>query len=369
MNKRIISVLIFMLITINVIYAQTVNYDVAVRNIVTQIVRAVGDNEILAIIGFDSTSEQLSTRIIDDVTRELINEGIIVVERQRLETILKEQDFQLSGNVSDESMQSIGKILGASSIVIGHGENMADHYRINFRVLSVETAQIKRQIAQDVNINSNMRRLLAGGANSDNIGNTKIYLGGILGFGIGLHALNSEFYANYYTGGGIQPKEEAGNGFPLSIYIGFQMNDHWAIQSGLDFFFHNYVKATVTGGYIFEGEYNSLSIPLLLRYTILFSPVNLNALAGFHLSFAMGKLNVEGGGRGLNVAESASSNNATFGMDFGANVGYKLGPGNIVGGLFFTFDFNPIRADVDKKDSKIATRRALNLMVGYEYKI
>ena len=369
MMKRNAAVFIFLMMCTSRMYSQPINYDVAVRNIVTQIIRAIDDDEIIAIIHFDSTSDQFSTRIIDDITRDLINDGIRIVERQRLEAVLQEQDFQLSGNVSDSSVQSIGNMLGASSVIIGHGENMADHYRINFRVLSVETAQIRRQIAQDIRFNANMRRLLAGEATSDNIGSTKLYIGGVLGLGIGLHSINSEFYDNYYTGGGIQPKEESGVGFPLSLFIGYQINDHWALQSGLDFFFNNYVKATVTGGYIFEGDYNSLSIPILARYTILFSPVTLNAIAGFHLSFAMGKLNIEGGGFGFSVAESSPANNVTIGMDLGVNAGYKLGPGNIIWGMYFTFDFYPIRGNVDNMDAKIATRRALNIMIGYEYKL
>ena len=387
MKKRNATVLILMLITISTMYAQTVNYDAAVRNVVMQIIRATNENEIVAIVSFDSTSEQFSSRLINDVTRDLIDNGVQVVERQKLDEVLKEQDFQLSGNVSDESMQSIGRMLGASSIVIGNGENMVEHYSINFRILSVETAQVMRQITQDVKYNASMRRLLAVNKTSDGIGSTKVYIGGILGLGIGMHGINEEFY----TALGFEsstPREEAGLGFPLSFYVGYQITDRWAIQSGLNFFLNNKVRSfsnTIEDDGLYEEEvildYNTLDIPIMTRFTIIFSPVMLNVFGGFHLSFAISKLNIDdhGGsveaGNNFTSNKSISANNVTGGMNFGANVGFKLGPGNIVGGVMFLFDFMPIRGDFinhkDEKydDTRINTRRALNIMVGYEFKL
>ena len=376
MKKKMAAVLVLMVIATSAICAQTVTYDVAVRNIVTQITRAIDENEIIAIVGFDSASEQFSARLIDDVTRDLINDGVRVVERQRLDAVLREQNFQLSGNVSDESMQSIGRILGASSIVIGKGENMVEHYRINFRVLSVRTALVKRQIAQDVTYNANMRRLLAGNEASDGIGSTKFYIGGMLGLGIGLHSIDDEMYVG-------SPKEESGVGFPLSLYVGYQILEHLAIQSGLDFLFNNNIKADF-GDWEVTAAYNSLDIPLLARYTIIFSPVILDVMGGFHVSFPMGRLNYEAND---GQAAGISPTNAAFGMNFGVNVGYKLGPGHIIGGISFVFDFNPIKAEVpigtawydsygyflyeewSKKEMDVVTRRSLNIMIGYGYKL
>jgi hypothetical protein len=404
MKKKMATVLVLMLIVTSAICAQTVTYDVAVRSIVTQIVRAIDENEIIAIVGFDSTSEQFSTKLIDDVTRDLINDGIKVVERQRLDAVLREQNFQLSGNVSDESMQSIGRMLGASSIVIGNGENMTEHYRINFRVLSVRTALVKRQIAQDVTYNANMRRLLlTGNAASDSIGSTKVYVGGMLGLGIGLHSLNDEIV---YVDDGIvntlvprpSPEEVSGLGFPLSLYVGYQILEHLAIQSGLDFLFNNNMKKDSS---VWNTDrivsYSSLDIPLLARYTIIFSPVILDVRGGFHISFPLGKINYEPSfdntssseaammariAMGVRESENLTPTNAAFGMNFGANIGYKFGLGNIIGGVSFVFDFYPIKADVSirtrigdnvwvwsKKEMDVITRRSLNIMIGYEYKL
>ena len=373
MKKRVVTALVLMLIVTSAMCAQTVTYDVAVRNIVTQIVRAIDENEIIAIVGFDSTSEQFSTRIIDDITRDLINDGIKVVERQRLDAVLREQNFQLSGNVSDKSMQSIGRMLGASSIIVGNGENMVEHYRINFRVLSVRTALVKRQIAQDVTYNANMRRMLSRNTASDAIGKTTFYIGGMLGPGIGLHSIDDDVY----EGQTDNPKEESGVGFAFSLYVGYQILEHLAIQSGLDFLFNNNVKLS-GGDWSQSISLHTLDIPLLARYTIIFSPIVLDVIGGFHLSFPVGKINIDYSDDYSNKgAFSVTPKNATFGMNFGVNVGYKLGPGNIIGGISFVFDFNPLRAEIytgatnwlEKKEMDVVTRRSLNIMVGYGYKL
>ncbi|MDR2718338.1 MAG: CIA30 family protein [Treponema sp.] len=51
-------------------------------------------------------------------------------------------DFQLSGEVSDETVQSIGKKLGAQTIISGAITAIGNAYRLRIRAISVETAQI-----------------------------------------------------------------------------------------------------------------------------------------------------------------------------------------------------------------------------------
>lgn len=51
--------------------------------------------------------------------------------------------FQLSGEVSDETAQSIGKKLGAQTIVSGSVEPMGDILRLRIRAIAVESAAIQ----------------------------------------------------------------------------------------------------------------------------------------------------------------------------------------------------------------------------------
>jgi hypothetical protein len=74
----------------------------------------------IVILNFSSPSVRLSNYVIDELTGAIVNGGkITVVDRQNLTLIQQEMNFQLSGEVSDESAQEIGRKLGAQSIVSG----------------------------------------------------------------------------------------------------------------------------------------------------------------------------------------------------------------------------------------------------------
>jgi curli biogenesis system outer membrane secretion channel CsgG len=74
---------------------------------------------------------RLSAYVIDELNNAIVNanEGkITVVDRQQLNLIMQEMQFQTSGLVSDESAQAIGRILGAQYIVSGSMEPVAGFY-------------------------------------------------------------------------------------------------------------------------------------------------------------------------------------------------------------------------------------------------
>jgi hypothetical protein len=70
--------------------------------------------------------------------------------------------LQLSGDVSDESAQAIGKMLGAQSIVSGTLTNMGNFHRFRIRVINVETAAIQMQVSLDLQNNAQVSFLLGG---------------------------------------------------------------------------------------------------------------------------------------------------------------------------------------------------------------
>jgi hypothetical protein len=81
--------------------------------------------------------------VIEDLEYNLVKSGKFkLVDRQQIETILSEQNFQTSGNVDDNSAVNIGKIAGAS-IVITISITTADNSgRITLKALDVKTAEI-----------------------------------------------------------------------------------------------------------------------------------------------------------------------------------------------------------------------------------
>jgi TolB-like protein len=98
----------------------------------------------IVVLNFTSPSARFSEYVLEELTARLVNSGILlVVDRQNLDLIRQEMNFQYSGEVSDDSMQSIGQKLGAQSIVSGSLTEVGGQYRLRFRTISVETAAIQ----------------------------------------------------------------------------------------------------------------------------------------------------------------------------------------------------------------------------------
>jgi hypothetical protein len=79
---------------------------------------------------------------VEDVEYNLQNASFKLVDRHQIELLMAEQEFQMSGFVSDESAVSLGKALGAN-VVVTVSVDIADGYgRIMLKALSVQTAEI-----------------------------------------------------------------------------------------------------------------------------------------------------------------------------------------------------------------------------------
>jgi hypothetical protein len=73
-----------------------------------------------------------------------------VVDRQQLDVIRAELNFQMSGEVSDESAQSIGQMLGAQSIVSGAVGKIGPLYRVQVKAIEVQTAGVQAQWSRNI---------------------------------------------------------------------------------------------------------------------------------------------------------------------------------------------------------------------------
>jgi len=71
-----------------------------------------------------------------------VNEGYIIIDRSQLDRIRREQNFQMSGEVDDNTAVSIGKIIGANIIVTGRVDGEGNLRRLRLRALNTQTAQV-----------------------------------------------------------------------------------------------------------------------------------------------------------------------------------------------------------------------------------
>jgi TolB-like protein len=138
-----------------VLYAQTaVSLDEAIRSGAQEIEAELTMGNKVVVLNFKSTSRRLSDYVLDEMMTALVKSGkITVVDRANLELIQKEMDFQMSGEVSDSSAQSIGQKLGAQSIISGSIEDIGTSYRIRFRAIEVVSAAI--QVLSSFNVKKN----------------------------------------------------------------------------------------------------------------------------------------------------------------------------------------------------------------------
>ena len=89
--------------------------------------------------------------VVDQIIKTVLQEGnLAIVDRSSQELINAEQQYQLSGNVSDDSIVSIGKQLGAQYIVQCGISGSMSLRRLNVKVLSVETSAITAQEDFDI---------------------------------------------------------------------------------------------------------------------------------------------------------------------------------------------------------------------------
>jgi hypothetical protein len=93
----------------------------------------------------------LSEYILSNLSENAVNDDVFtVVDRQQLDAIRSELNFQMSGEVSDASAQEIGKLLGAQSIISGSITTIGSIYRIQIRATEVQTAAVQGQLSQNV---------------------------------------------------------------------------------------------------------------------------------------------------------------------------------------------------------------------------
>ncbi|MDR1637401.1 MAG: hypothetical protein LBR93_08685, partial [Treponema sp.] len=94
----------------------------------------------VAIVGFASEQGNLSEYIMDELTGALVDGGLEVADRRNLAFAYKELNFQMSGDVSEETAVSIGKFLGAPYVITGQLVKAGGSRRYRLSGINAETA-------------------------------------------------------------------------------------------------------------------------------------------------------------------------------------------------------------------------------------
>ena len=138
--------------------------DYAIRDISDYLNDNIPSGNRIVILNIESASAPLSDYIIDELIANAVNDRIFeVIDRQRLDLIRQEQDFQMSGEVDDELALSVGRFFGAQTIVSGRVMQVGDRFRITIRALDVETARIQGQYNRNLAAGPTINALMAAG--------------------------------------------------------------------------------------------------------------------------------------------------------------------------------------------------------------
>jgi len=160
--KKLVIVFILLLLTVGV-FAQELALDEAIERAARNIETEMPQRALILVLNVASPSEDFSRYVLDELTDHLvIGRKITVVDRQNLAAIRAETNFQYSGEVSDESMVSIGKMLGAHYIVTGSLNQRGTNYRLRFRIIGVETTRIISSVILDIKNDAQVARLIGG---------------------------------------------------------------------------------------------------------------------------------------------------------------------------------------------------------------
>ena len=234
----------------------------------------------VAVTNFEAETKELSDFIIQELLVAFANTGNVrVVERSRLEMLEAELNFNMSGSVSDDTAQGIGRMIGAQILFSGSISAYRDMYRMRIQAIAVETAEVIGTRTINVKYDPTLTGLLGRINPADQWKYQWLYAGFNVGYSLQLNrdAMLKTGYEYYLD-------------IPLafSIYAIFQPFDLFGIA--LDF-----------GGDGFAGP----NISLLPTLTIRPSSFEIDLFLGAGINVFDGTIAFLGGGR----------------------VGHKVGPG------------------------------------------
>jgi tetratricopeptide (TPR) repeat protein len=132
-----------------------------IAQIAGEIEQALPEGTRIAITNFDSPSARFSAYIMEELEAVLIqHRKFMVVSHRQTETIRNEVDFQLSGEVSDETAVLIGHAIGAEVIITGALTDLGGKYQFRFGAINIESQVWQASTAATVRQDSTIAHLL-----------------------------------------------------------------------------------------------------------------------------------------------------------------------------------------------------------------
>ena len=96
-------------------------------------------------------SQVEASALTDRLRSEIMNvSSATMVERDEIDQVLREQDFQQTGCVSSECMVEVGQLVGVTQIIGGSISKVGNTFSVNARIIDVETGEIVNSVNYDL---------------------------------------------------------------------------------------------------------------------------------------------------------------------------------------------------------------------------
>jgi TolB-like protein len=359
-------------------FAQNVlSFEDAFNTVLTYLTERIEAGATVAVLNFQSDYPNLSEYMIDDITSSLVNtDRYTIVDRRSLEVLAQEMAFQLSGEVSDETALSIGRRLGAQTVISGAITYLGEFYRLRVQAIEVETARI--QGSQTLTIQPN--RLLAtltgnsfsGPAEPEYVAPAPVvaeppreilsWANKWLYFGIrGSYSLRMYELSDSVEGIG----DDAPPSFEVGAQLSLQLTRVLALQVEAlythDYFQYDYDYGTlIDHGGSFAAD--SLMLPALIKLAWRSPHILFALFGGAYMTIPMGSMEYNSIGFGDYYEFSVP-----VGITGGLNFGVKLGPGALFLDARYSRDMGNTSISDDYGTLAVYSRSMVSFSLGYEF--
>jgi hypothetical protein len=117
--------------------------DLAIRKASDGLAAALPAGSRISLLNISRSETDMADVVTREITDTLIATGkITVLDRQNLELVEAEKQYQSSGDVSDDAYVSIGKMLGVETIVTVSITGSGSQRKLTVRSMSVETGRV-----------------------------------------------------------------------------------------------------------------------------------------------------------------------------------------------------------------------------------
>jgi TolB-like protein len=380
--KKAISTFVLLCAVYTAVFAQeSRTLDQAISDSMQYLVERLPVGSKVAVLNFSAATAELSDYVIEELIAYIVNDEagrLTVVDRRNMEALQGEMDFQMSGEVSDETAQSIGQKLGAQIIISGRFTPLGRNFRMRIQAISVETAAIQGVQTLDVTLDDRLAVLLGGeteilrqqaesaaqdqeaveqqqvaeAAIRDAWKRNWLFVGARGGASMRLYTLSAD------VKGDVEPNSIA---IEAGAQVGLQITNFLAFQVEALF---TTDKLSYSGEGFKEAsfQYSSLMFPALLKLTFRPATFLVAAFGGVYITMPLGDMQFES-----DVDESAAyTPSVPLGYLGGVNIGIKLGPGVLFLDARYAAELGGTSINDGKGDLNVFSRGMISLSLGYE---